>query len=63
MNELTACDDTDAELEPWHGGGRPASAAQEAEDERHDEEMLAAIKASMRQWEMKKGRTRSVPTI
>ncbi|CAH0693560.1 unnamed protein product [Chilo suppressalis] len=48
-----------AELEPWRGAGRPATATQEAEDERHDAEMLAAIRASMQEWELRRARTRS----
>ncbi|XP_013189402.2 uncharacterized protein LOC106134007 [Amyelois transitella] len=48
-----------AELEAWRGAGRPATALQEAEDERRDAELLAAVRASMQQWEMKKARTRS----
>ncbi|GBP32831.1 Inactive pancreatic lipase-related protein 1 [Eumeta japonica] len=49
----------DAELPPWKGAGRLATAAQEAQDERHDAELLAAVRASMRDWEMKHARTRS----
>ncbi|CAH2075142.1 unnamed protein product, partial [Iphiclides podalirius] len=48
-----------AELEPWKGAGRPATPAQEAEDERRDAELLAAVRNSMQQWEMKKARTRT----
>ncbi|KAL4708365.1 hypothetical protein ACJJTC_019601 [Scirpophaga incertulas] len=48
-----------AELKAWRGAGRAASAAQEAEDERHDAEMLAAVRASMRDWELRRARTRS----
>ncbi|CAG9115441.1 unnamed protein product [Plutella xylostella] len=47
-----------AELQPWRGAGRPATAAQEAEDERRDAELLGAVRASMKEWEMKRGRTR-----
>ncbi|KAI8428518.1 hypothetical protein MSG28_007298, partial [Choristoneura fumiferana] len=35
-----------------------ATPAQEAEDERHDAEMLAAVRNSMKQWEQKRARTR-----
>lgn len=49
---------TDAELESWRGAGRPATAAQEAEDEKRDIELLEAVKESMREWEMKRARTR-----
>ncbi|XP_049866190.1 uncharacterized protein LOC126366895 [Pectinophora gossypiella] len=48
-----------AELESWRGAGRPATQAQEAEDERRDAELLAAVRASMRQWEIKRARTRT----
>ncbi|XP_023951766.1 uncharacterized protein LOC112055790 [Bicyclus anynana] len=48
-----------AELESWRGNGRPVTDAQEAEDERHDAEMLAAVRASLHQWEIKKSRTRT----
>ncbi|CAH2266919.1 uncharacterized protein LOC120626077 [Pararge aegeria] len=48
-----------AELESWRGGGRPVTAAQEEEDERHDAEMLAAVKSSLQQWEIKRSRTRT----
>lgn len=48
----------DAELEAWRGAGRPATAAQEAEDERKDAELLAAVRNSIHQWELKKARTR-----
>ncbi|XP_026485773.2 uncharacterized protein LOC113393211 [Vanessa tameamea] len=48
-----------AELESWKGGGRPVTSAQEAEDERHDAELLAAVRASVKQWEIKKSRTRT----
>lgn len=47
-----------AELESWTAGGRPVTAAQEAEDERHDAELLAAVRSSMKQWEIKRSRTR-----
>ncbi|CAK1604004.1 unnamed protein product [Parnassius mnemosyne] len=47
-----------AELEPWRGAGRPATPAQEAEDERRDAELLAAVRTSIQQWEQKKSRTR-----
>lgn len=49
---------TDAELEPWRGAGQPATAAQEAEDEKRDIELLAAVRKSMKEWEMKRARTR-----
>ncbi|KPJ11276.1 Pancreatic lipase-related protein 1 [Papilio machaon] len=48
-----------AELEAWRGAGRPATAAQEAEDERRDAELLAAVRNSLHQWELKKARTRT----
>lgn len=48
----------DAELESWKGAGRPVTSAQEAEDERHDAELLAAVRTSMKQWEIKRSRTR-----
>ncbi|XP_059048255.1 uncharacterized protein LOC131843600 [Achroia grisella] len=48
-----------AELQPWRGAGHPLSLAQEAEDERHDAELLAAVRSSMQQWEQKRARTRS----
>ncbi|KAM3962930.1 uncharacterized protein ACR2FA_003031 [Aphomia sociella] len=48
-----------AELQPWRGAGHPVSVAQEAEDERHDAELLAAVRSSMQQWEQKRARTRS----
>lgn len=48
-----------AELETWRGAGRIATPAQEAEDEKHDAEMLEAVRASMHEWEMKRLRTRS----
>ncbi|XP_028036396.1 uncharacterized protein LOC114247597 [Bombyx mandarina] len=48
-----------AELEAWRGAGRPATAAQEAEDERRDADILAAVKASMQEWERKRARTRT----
>lgn len=48
-----------AELESWRGAGRPATAAQEAEDERRDIELLEAVKESMKEWEQKRARTRS----
>ncbi|XP_068630894.1 uncharacterized protein [Battus philenor] len=48
-----------AELEAWRGAGRPATPAQEAEDERRDAELLAAVRNSMHQWELKKTRTRT----
>ncbi|XP_063839461.1 uncharacterized protein LOC135088555 [Ostrinia nubilalis] len=48
-----------AELQAWRGAGRPATAFQEAEDERYDAEMLAAVRASMRDWEIRRSRTRS----
>ncbi|XP_045446251.1 uncharacterized protein LOC123654385 [Melitaea cinxia] len=47
-----------AELESWKGAGRPVTSAQEAEDERHDAELLAAVRTSMKQWEIKRSRTR-----
>ncbi|KOB70748.1 Uncharacterized protein OBRU01_14792 [Operophtera brumata] len=47
-----------------NGAGRPATAAQEAEDERRDADLLAAVRDSMEQWEQKRARTRySVVTI
>lgn len=49
---------TDAELESWRGAGRPATVAQEAEDERRDIELLEAVKESMKEWEQKRARTR-----
>ncbi|CAG4937089.1 unnamed protein product [Colias eurytheme] len=48
-----------AELEAWRGAGPPVSAAQEAEDEKRDVEMLAAVRNSIKQWEIKKSRTRT----
>lgn len=48
-----------AELEPWRGAGRPATAAEEAQDEKRDAEILAAVKASMDEWMLKKSRTRT----
>ncbi|XP_030026714.2 uncharacterized protein LOC115444885 [Manduca sexta] len=48
-----------AELEPWRGAGRPATPAEEAEDERRDAELLAAVKESMHEWELKRARTRT----
>ncbi|PZC85279.1 hypothetical protein B5X24_HaOG200530 [Helicoverpa armigera] len=48
-----------AELESWRGAGRPATAAQEAEDEKRDIELLEAVKESMKEWEQKRARTRS----
>ncbi|XP_041976266.1 uncharacterized protein LOC121731029 [Aricia agestis] len=48
-----------AELESWRGRGRPVSEVQEAEDELHDAELLAAVRTSMKQWEIKRGRTRT----
>lgn len=54
----------DAELESWRGAGRPATTAEEAEDERRDADLLAAVRDSMEQWEQKRARTRySVATI
>ncbi|XP_063361542.1 uncharacterized protein LOC134650516 [Cydia amplana] len=51
-----------AELESWRGAGPGpglAPAAEEAQDEQHDAEMLAAVRASMKIWEQKRARTRS----
>ncbi|XP_061710570.1 uncharacterized protein LOC133520214 [Cydia pomonella] len=48
-----------AELESWRGAGRLATAAEEAQDEQHDAEMLAAVRASMKVWEQKRASTRS----
>ncbi|KAJ0180027.1 hypothetical protein K1T71_004618 [Dendrolimus kikuchii] len=48
-----------AELEPWRGAGRPATAAEEAQDEKRDAEILAAVKASMQEWMLKRSRTRT----
>ncbi|CAK1553497.1 unnamed protein product [Leptosia nina] len=48
-----------AELEAWRGAGPAVSAVQEAEDERRDVELLAAVRSSIKQWELKKGRTRT----
>ncbi|XP_050672179.1 uncharacterized protein LOC126970395 [Leptidea sinapis] len=47
-----------AELQSWRGAGPPVSAAQEAEDEKSDAEILAAVRSSVKQWEQKKTRTR-----
>ncbi|OWR50707.1 hypothetical protein KGM_207581 [Danaus plexippus plexippus] len=47
-----------AELQSWRGAGRPVSEVQEAEDERHDAELLSAVRNSIRQWEIKRSRTR-----
>ncbi|XP_075970347.1 uncharacterized protein LOC142972864 isoform X2 [Anticarsia gemmatalis] len=48
-----------AELEAWRGAGRPATAVQEAEDEKRDAELLAAVRRSMKEWETRRARTRS----
>lgn len=46
-----------AELAPWAGAG--VTRADEALDERRDAELLAAVRASVREWQHKKARTRS----
>lgn len=48
-----------AELEPWRGAGSPVTGAQEAEDEKRDAELLAAVRNSIKEWEAKRARTRT----